>query len=247
MHKQIFERLRTLDAAPNQTLIDSYNSHFIRKAKNENLKLIVNENVRPCFFSGDIETKGKVVTISLNPSYTPQVTEKEQANKNFDEWYEFCRFRFEQYKSDSAVHNVFKNLFKVIAPTEIWKNSDRRNYLQAHLLNLDWCFYYSKQFPSNFKKMPEVLRRNIFETWDKNLDWLIEISEPRYIFAHGRAIQNWISQNTTELEITIELENSRQQSCCLFEGKFTNTKIPVYYLEHFINVVNETETLKLYK
>lgn len=243
MDKQTFEQLRTLDEMPNQMLIDSFNYQFARK--NDNYRLIVNENVRPCFFSGDIETKGKIVTGSLNPSYTRQNTEEEQAGMNFAEWYEFCRFRFKRYESDSIIHSTFKNLFKVITPQTIWNTTDKREYLQTNLLNLDWCFYYSKKFPSiNFSNLPENLRYNICETWEKNLNWLINISEPRYIFVHGKSIQNWVNRNTTELKCVMQLKNSRKQPCSLFEGKFANTAIPVYYLEHFINVANETITLE---
>lgn len=99
--QSVFERLLELDAKPNRTLIEGLNRHFI--AKNPKYELLVKEGVRPCFFSGDIETPGKVVTVSLNPAYTPGVTEKEQGNMSFKDWYSYCRLRFEQYDSDQEL------------------------------------------------------------------------------------------------------------------------------------------------
>ncbi|CAN5294783.1 hypothetical protein BH20ACI1_BH20ACI1_04950 [soil metagenome] len=242
MREQIFERLRILDAIPNQTLIDSFNHRFAHK--NDKHELIVNEKIRPCFFSGDVETKGKIVTVSLNPKYTRQVSEEEQVNMNFTQWYKFCRFRFKRYESDSAVHSTFKKLLKITAPPTLWKTIDKRDYLQANLINLDWCFYYSEYFPTfDFSKLPESLQNNIYETWDKNLNWLIKTSKPRYIFVHSKPIKNWVYRNTSELEQVMQLE-SRPKSCWLHEGKLSGTTIPVYYLEHHITNVNKDATLE---
>ena len=93
----IFTRIQTLDATPDQSLVTAYNHHVARN--NPKYQLIVNDQVRPCFFSGDIEQPGKVVTISLNPAYTPKITEAEQAGMSFREWYDFCRLRFARYPS----------------------------------------------------------------------------------------------------------------------------------------------------
>ena len=144
--ENVFERLHELDSKPNRTLIEEFNHHFT--AKNPKYKLLVKDGVRPCFFSGDIETPGKIVTVSLNPAYTPGATEEEQGNRGFKDWYSSCRSRFKQYGSDQEVHTIFKNLFKVIAPPEVWNTPEKRKYLQDHLLNLDWCYYYSEKFPS---------------------------------------------------------------------------------------------------
>jgi hypothetical protein len=242
--QRVFERLQALDATPNQALIDAYNQHFGRK--NPKYQLIVSEKVRPCFFSGDIESPGNVVTISLNPAYSPQVTEAEQAEAGviFADWYNHCRFRFRLYPSDAAVHQVFRNLFKIIAPPETWPTEGKRSYLQAHLLNLDWCYYYSEQFPSiDLAKLPPSLRHGI-EEWDTNLYELIKSAIPRYIFVHGQAMQAWVNRTTSHLEPVMELVNSRRQPCRLFMGKFAGTSTSAYYLEHFINVVNENTTLK---
>lgn len=76
-----FTHLQTLDATPDHPLIDAYNHYVARK--NPTYRLIVNQQVRPCWFSGDIGEPGKVVTISLNPAYTPGVTEAEQADMSF--------------------------------------------------------------------------------------------------------------------------------------------------------------------
>lgn len=241
--QNIFEKLQAFDKTPNQPLIDAYNQHFAQQ--NARYRLIVNTQVRPCFFSGDIETPGKVVTISLNPAYTPQVTEAEQAGMSFAEWYHYCRFRFNHYPSDAAMHTIFKNLFKVIAPPMLWSGADKRRYLQEHLLNLDWCWYYSEQFPSfALNKLPEHLQHNIYDTWDTTMHWFIEQVAPRYIFVHGQAIQEWVNRSTVDLKLALQLKNSRQQPCKLFQGYFVDTRIPLYYLEHFINVVNQNTTLE---
>lgn len=241
--QNIFKKLQALDETPNHTLIDAYNQHVARQ--NFNYRLIVNTQVRPCFFSGDLETPGKVVTISLNPAYTPQVTEAEQAGMNFAEWYYYCRFRFNHYASDAAVHTIFKNLFKVIAPPTLWSGADKRLYLQEHLLNLDWCCYYSEQFPSfALAKLPNHLQRSICDAWDTNLYWLIEQAAPRAIFVHGQAMQDWVSRSAVDLKPVMQLTNSRRQPCQFFQGRLAGTAIPFYYLEHFINVVNQNTTLE---
>lgn len=238
----IFAHLQALDAAPHWSLIDAFNAYF--GAQNPKYQLIVNERVRPCFFSGDLETPGKIVTVSLNPAYTPQATEAEQAGMDFAAWYNYCRFRFSQYQADTEVHTIFKNLFKVIAPPEIWATTNKRLYLQTHLLNLDWCYYYSEQFPSiMLNKLPPNLQEAIAATWDATLSLLMAIAQPRYIFIHGQPMRNWVLYNTTNLQSVMQLENSRGQRCALWEGDFLTTTIPVYYLEHFINVVNQNSTL----
>jgi len=241
--QSIFEKLQALDAAPDQVLISAYNQHFTRQ--NPKYQLLASKQVRPCFFSGDIETPGKVVTISLNPAYSPQVTEAEQAGMSFSDWYQHCRFRFARYGSDTAMHTIFKNLFKVIAPPTLWSSADKRLYLQTHLLNLDWCCYYSEQFPSfALDKLPVGLQRSIYDSWDTTLHWLIERAAPRYIFVHGQAMQAWVNRSALELTPALQLENSRHQPCRLFQGVFTGTTIPLYYLEHFINIVNQNTTLE---
>lgn len=55
--KSIFEKLQAVDAALNYALINAYNHHVARQ--NPKYRLIVNAQVRPCFFSGDIETRAR--------------------------------------------------------------------------------------------------------------------------------------------------------------------------------------------
>lgn len=242
--QRVFERLQELDGTPDRALIDDYNQYF--GSKDPKYRLVVSSKVRPCFFSGDIEIPGKIVTVSLNPAYRPQATEAEQAKAGmrFDDWYKYCQFRFIKYTSDSKVHSVFKNLFKVIAPPEKWATEDKRDYLQKNLLNLDWCYYYSEGFPSfDLDKLPPPLQRGI-EAWDTNLNWLIKAAAPRYIFVHGQAMHAWVTRTTPNLAPVMELVNSRHQPCRLFTGKLAGTSISVYYLEHFINVVNQNTTLE---
>lgn len=241
--ENVFERLHELDAKPNRTLIGAFNRYFT--PKNLKYELLIKEGVRPCFFSGDIERPGKIVTVSLNPAYTPVVTEREQGNRGFKDWYNFCRSRFEQYGSDQEVHTIFKNLFKVIAPPEVWDTAGKRKYLQDHLLNLDWCYYYSEKFPSfTLSELEPSLQQSIRSEWDETLGWLIKVAQPRYILAHGRAIQDWVKRSTEGLKMVLQLENSRHKTCKLLEGHLKGTTIPLYYLEHFINVVNQNSTLE---
>ncbi|MEZ4683165.1 MAG: hypothetical protein R2932_54055 [Caldilineaceae bacterium] len=58
-----FTHLQTLDTTPDHPLIAADNHHVVRNTPP--YRLIVNEQVRPCFFSSDIEEPSKVVTISL--------------------------------------------------------------------------------------------------------------------------------------------------------------------------------------
>lgn len=237
-----FDLLQTLDATPNWSLINTFNAYFA--IKNPKYKLIVNDRVRPCFFSGDLEVPGKIITVSLNPSYTPGVTEARQTGMDFAAWYNYCRFRFTNYQSESEISTVFKNLFKVIVPPTMWTTANKRQYLQTHLLNLDWCCYYSEKFPSiTLNKLPSYLQEAIAATWDTTLSLLVETAQPRYIFIHGRPLRAWMIRNTTNLQSVMQLKNSRGQRCALWKGRFLNTVIPVYYLEHFINGVNQNSTL----
>ncbi|MFN8488106.1 MAG: hypothetical protein U0350_10970 [Caldilineaceae bacterium] len=239
----IFERLRELDSAPNQILIDAFNRRFA--TKNPKYRLISNEQVRPCFFTGDIESPGRIVSVSLQPAYTLGATEDRQAGKSFQDWYDYCRFRFTLYESEQQVHSVFKNLFKVIAPPDIWATASKREYLQAHLVNLDWCCYYSESFPTfKLSSLPSGLQRLICTDWDERLRWLIEIAAPQYIFAHGKALEEWANRSSSGLVRAMRLESSLNQPCYLFEGMLAGTSTPIYYLEHFINQVNENETLQ---
>jgi len=238
----IFHRLKELDSNPNWQLIDDYNRQF--GTKQPKYRLIVNEQIRPCFFSGDVESTGKVVTISLNPAYKPGVTEVEQGEMDFEEWYRFCQNRFMEYERDEDVHLLFKNLFKLIAPPLSWKSIDKREYLQSNLLNLDWCYYYSENFPSfDITKLPQSLQQQIAESLDRTLSWLINQVSPRYIFVHGRAMQSWVEQHSEDLEAGIQVRSSNGP-CQLFQGRYVNSSVRIYYLEHFINRANANTTLE---
>ena len=168
-----------------------------------------------------------------------------QTGMSFRVWYDFCRLRFARYPSDRTLHTIFKNLFKVLAPPEVWSAMDRRTYFQAHLLNLDWCPYRSERFPSlALDRLPSDLQMRISATWDANLCGLIDIAAPRYLLIHGQAIQAWVNRNIVGLMAILQLENSRGQPCQLHSGQLAGTAIPVYYLEHCINVVNRNTTLE---
>ena len=240
--ESIFERLERLDAEPNWRLINKYNQHF---ASNQlKYQLIANNQVRPCFFTGDVESGGKVVSISLNPAYTPGATEAEHAGIDFKGWYRFCQNRFLEYERESEVHSIFKNLFKLIAPPATWNTVDKREYLQENLLNLDWCCYYSENFSSfAVMRLPQDLRKLILETFDTTLSWLIEQSKPRYIFVHGRAMQSWVDRHAEDFEHAIMLQ-SNNGPCRLYMGRYLNSSVRMYYLEHFINRANKNTTLK---
>lgn len=235
--------LQKLDAEPNRALIDAYNQQFAKK--NSKYELLVEDNIRPCFFSGNIEEPGKVITISLNPAYNPGKTEAAQEGKDFLAWYDYCLYRFDIYPSDKKIHAVFKNLLKVIAPPEKWDALDKRKFLQANMLNLDWCYYYSENFPSiKIDTLPLNLANQIRNSFDKTLLWMIKVAAPRMIFVHGKAIHEWVINNTHNLKTALVVNNSYGRDCRLFGGTLKNTSIPVYYLEHFINVVNRNASLK---
>lgn len=240
--KDIRKYLQEVDANPNHFLIEAFNKYI---AKDDNQKLIIKENVRPCFFSGNLEKPGKVVTISLNPAYEPGKTETAQEGKSFSEWYKYCLFRFARYDADTEIHAVFKNLFKVIAPPEEWRNLNKRKFLQENLVNLDWCYYYSRNFPSfTIRDLPQNLQVEMKNDFDETLLLMIEIAAPRRIFVHGQAISDWVHRSTSDLVSALELKNSYGKKCRLFEGKLTDTTTHVYYLEHFINIVNRNSTLE---
>jgi hypothetical protein len=229
------EILRQIDANPNIDAINEFNS-------STKLRLIVKKDVRPCFFTGNIEQTGKIVTISLNPKYTPEETEREQHGKNFDEWYNFCIERFIQYKSPKDVHNIFKNLRKIVVPMQEWKQGDPRLDLQRDLINLDWCPYYAEKFQTfQSNQLPASLQSWIETVWEHTLNQLLRISSPRCIFVHGKSIEGWVRDHSSNLISIDYVENSYRQKCQLWEGTLNGTRI--LYLEHFINVVNRMDTL----
>ena len=235
---RIRDHLRTLHESQDHALAELFNEHVARG----NRKFKLRTDALRCHFSGDIEKPGKAVTISLNPAYSAR-TNAEQRGKSFDQWYEHCRGRFEKYERDQEIHSMFKNLFKVIVPPNEWGERDKRSTLQAHLLNLDWCPYYSTAFPTIVtKKLPEDLQRKMANEWDATLSLMVKVAQPRYIFVHGRVMSAWAEQHIRRQERVLTVKNSRGKPCQLRRGRFKD--VPAYYLEHFINVVNNDKALR---
>ena len=50
-------------------------------------------------YTGFLERRGKVVTVSLNPAYSRDTEEQDCACKTFREWYEYCRFRLKNNRT----------------------------------------------------------------------------------------------------------------------------------------------------
>jgi hypothetical protein len=235
--------LKYIDENPNHEFINEFNRRF--GDNDSKFKLILEENVRPCFFSGNLHEESRIITISLNPAYNPGITEKAQEGKNFEEWYTYCLNRFDIYQNDKQIHSVFKNLFKVIAPEEEWEKLSKRKYLQENMVNLDWCYYYSENFPTiRTNELPEKFRRDIQNAFDKPLLKLIDYAKPRYIFVHGKTMNDWVLRNVNGLAEVLKVPNRNKKMSRLYEGKLTEKAIPVYYLEHFINYTNSNVAIK---
>ncbi|GEM_PF-2235390 len=227
-------RLRYIDENPDTAAVDEFN----RATRNQ---LMVNNNVRPCFFTGNIQETGKIVTISLNPRYTPNVTEEEQQNMTFDQWYDFCKNRFAEYSAPGDVHTVFRNLWKVIIPINDWRIENCRADLQRKLINLDWCPYYSQYFRTFEQNgLGPRLIHWINTVWDETLAQLLNQCKPLCVFVHGRSMQTWVNEHCRDL-VLIRSVRTRNNQCGLWQG--TLQDIRMFYLEHFINNANSNATL----
>ncbi len=197
-----------------------------------------NENIFPCFFTGNILSEKSIVTISLNPKYDEQTTRNEQGD-DFNLWLDKCLSRFNNYKTDKSLHKIWKNLAKVIFTDEERRNC-LRSKLQNKLVNLDWCFYYSKKFTTLAQNAEN---QDVYELFDKNLNKLLKKINPKVIFAHGKSLNNWFRSNSTDIEEILELEHG-SKTYKLFSGCLNNLSIPVIYQEWFINRGNKNTNLE---
>ncbi len=201
---------------------------------------LVTDSLLPCHFTGDIEEIGKIVVISLNPKYTPECTEHEQNGCSLEEWYDFCRNRFKEYPCDISVNRTFKNLRKLLIVQDRWGEHTCRFDLQKALINIDWCPYYSRRFPTIYpERVPDDVKL-MLDRWDKVLDELIGIAEPKLLFVHGKTMENWVTKRV-ELQEICDLENDRGNSSHVWEGQFMGVRL--VYLEHGITVVGNNRAL----
>ena len=132
-----------------------------------------------------------------------------------------------------------KNLAKVIFTDEERTNC-LRSKLQNKLVNLDWCFYYSKKFTTVAQNAEN---KDIYELFDNNLNRLLKKINPKVIFAHGKSLDNWFRSNSTDIEEILKLEHG-SKTYKLFSGCLKNLSIPIIYQEWFINRGNKNTNLE---
>jgi len=117
---------------------------------------------------------------------------KKEQGDSFEEWMEKCKYRFIEYPCDQAVHAVFKYLLKVFLDPDTIRLQGIRQSLQQHVVNLDWCPYYS----SNWKSLSDLFltKHNLMDLrayFDSNLRFFIGCLKPARIFLHGSQLEHF--------------------------------------------------------
>ena len=198
------------------------------------------KDIRPCYFSGNILRDGLIAVLSLNPKYTQRITEAEHHGLDDDAWHNHSINRFMRYPRDQDINRIFKDIWKIVQP-DGHSYSSVREGLQATTINLDWCPYYSQQFPTiSFDKYPLSLQKAISTEWTDRLARLVSSIKPRLIFAHGRAQQHWVNRYAHSLKPVTQV-HCFKGDCTLWSGSFNRT--PLIYLEHFISHANRADTV----
>lgn len=200
------------------------------------------ENVFPCFFTGNLDLKNPLVSISLNPKYDDNKT-NEQGN-NFMNWLDGCLNGFISYPNDKSLHPIWKYLVKVFFSDE-QRKTDIRELLQDNVINIDWCYYYSRNFPTiSTEELGNSKKNHIYKLFDDNLRKLISYIQPKLIFIHGKSLKNWYYFNCTNIchEVTLKHGN---KSYKVFSGVLQGMNVPVIYQEWFINRGNRKENLDM--
>ena len=199
---------------------------------------LYSREVFPAFFYGNLNLKRPIITISLNPKWDKDKA-IEQGN-NFDNWLNDCMKGFLNYPTDKSMHTIWKNLVKVIRPDNLREAITLREILFENIVNIDWCYYYSKQFPTLNE---EQLRLTLSKKFDENLEKIFSWIHPRAIFIHGRSFATWFNTNCNNIVEELTLSHGDQEYKVL-SATFSKNKIPVVYQEWFVNRGNKNENLE---
>lgn len=199
---------------------------------------LYHSEVFPCFFTGNLSLKNPIVTISLNPKYD-NGKEKEQGD-NFKTWVQNCEKGFERYKDDKSLHSIWKNLAKVFFSKEERNagNDAVKKLLQKNVVNLDWCYYYSQNFPS----IKSNVDNELFNLFNININKLIRDLNPKFIFVHGRALEFWFYNFCDNINEELLLTHGSKYK--VLSGKLKNSNTPVFFQEWFINRGNAESNLE---
>ena len=235
--KNVIDYCKSLYNNPPRELLDQYNI----LQKNPDNKLIY-QNVFPCFFTGNIKKKNSFLTVSLNPKFDGN-TKYSQCG-NFNDWFDYCINRFDKYETDAEVHRVFKNLLKILFSDQEIKRSSKRKLLQENLVNIDWCYYYSKKFRTVDKKyFNDNGLIKLYQKFNDNLDCFIKITNPQCIFMHGKSFEDIANDIMTGMK-TFGKYNHGKKTYELKHGFYKKTNIKIFYQTHFINNVNKNANLE---
>lgn len=228
------------------TLIEKYNNSV-----HQDYKFVLeyeNTKIHPLFFFGDSNVKGKAVTISLNGAFDLKSTPLEHEGIDSpDDWFELCNNGFLNCNDDKSLNPIFKNLGKVINGRSAWNAAyNKRILLQESLINIDWCFLYSKNFPSNFWKLSKKLGLEpIVNLFDSSLNIMIPHLEPRVIFLHGTSLKLWFDEYSFQRKRIATLEDDYGRTFEVWEGYYqTDDKLyRMVYSEYFINTTSKGKTI----
>ena len=237
--KEMLDYFKELMTNPPKDLIESFN-----ETKNIDLNY---KELFPCFFTGDISRKNLIVTISLNPKIDSggvKVKQSEQGT-DFNKWIENCVKGFDGYQDVKKLHLVWKNLYKVLSGEMNLDGSKKPiDFLQTNIVNLDWCYHYSSNFPTlSSSELNNSPRRDLYAIYDTNLEKLINEIKPKVIFIHGKSFNEWVNINCTEIKEELELSHGSKKykvKSCFYK----KTKVPVIYQEWFINKGNANVNLE---
>lgn len=226
--------------------------------------------VLPAFFTGDIASKNKIVTISLNPKFqeiTMYKTNKKIKSRStrleqnlpteisniqeedFSEWFNICLDRYNYYLPTEKLHSVFTYLYKCFVPNSEWNanRGKKLGWLTNNMVNLDWCPYYSSQTPT-FQ-----VNGSVSELWNDNMKFIIKEINPRLVFIHGAPYRNLVENNSDinfdQPRIFDDLIARKRNNIKLYKGnEFFGIKVPVYYMSNSINEANlSANALRIYK
>lgn len=236
--KNVKNYCRDFQRKPSKDLLNKYNS---LQKRNLDYKLMYKE-LFPCFFTGNINKKNSFLTISLNPKLDNQ-TRKDQRG-DFNAWFDFCLNRFERYKTEGEVHRVFKNLLKIFFSDQEIKRSCKRRLLQDHIVNIDWCPYYSKKFRTSGRR---YLKKNglvdLYLKFNENLDYFVKITKPKCIFLHGKSFDDLSNEIISNIKTYKKFKHGDK----VYElkwGYYKKTRILIFYQTLFINSANKKENLE---
>ena len=204
---------------------------------NNQFNVDLHYDVFPAFFYGDLNISGPIVTISLNPQYSDETPHEQGAD--FNVWLDQCMDGFLNYPNDIAMHAIWKNLIKVI-PGYTNRIQDKREFLQQHIINIDWCYYYSTNFPT----LNNVDYHPLIADFSNNLHFLLCHLKPKLIFIHGKSLSSWFNNNCNNIVQELELQHGNLGSYNVFSGKLNNLNIPVVYQSWFINRANNNDNLE---